>query len=255
VDSETKKIVMTTKEIQQVLRKLYREALERFAASEAPGLGKPERTTLTLAKLTLEEQEQIEVYVERLFNEARALCLRFQQQCPMVRDGEADRGVMNQIERFYKAQYHAMERLGRRCDGWQWIHVHIRKARSSTKEANAESSDWRRCDTMTDEPTKDQTDGEQLEQMFGNLPEIRITSEGLEDLERRGGDIRRRLELKQAVLARAEALQRLATAYKEGREAGGKEEAERRMKKKFDEINPPETEAYDEHIDSSNRSD
>jgi hypothetical protein len=247
---------VTTKEIQQVWRTLYREALGRLAASEASGFGKPGRTTLTLAKFTPEEQEQIEGYVERLFNEARALCLRFQQRCPMVREGEADRDVLYELKRFYKAQYHAMERLGRRCDGWQWIHWHIRKARSLTEEAYVESADWRRCDTMTDEPTKDKTDDKQFKQVFGNLPEIRITSEGLEDLERRGGeDLRRRLAQKQAVLARAEALQTLATAYKEGLEAGGKEEAERRMRAKFDEINPPETEAYDEHIEGSNRSD
>lgn len=42
----------------------------------------------------------------------------------------------------------------------------------------------------------------------------------------------------EAVRLRTEKLALLAQAYKEGLEAGGKEEAERRMRAKFDELNP-----------------
>lgn len=44
---------------------------------------------------------------------------------------------------------------------------------------------------------------------------------------------------REAAQERAEKLAILAKAYAEGLEAGGKEEAERRMEAKFDEINPP----------------
>jgi len=69
--------------------------------------------------------------------------------------------------------------------------------------------------------------------------EVIITPEQLEDLERRGGDLERRLAQKQAKLPPEEALQEVASAYKKGLEASGEEEAERRMREKFDGINPP----------------
>lgn len=92
---------------------------------------------------------------------------------------------------------------------------------------------------MNEDPTRDLTDDEKLKQMFGNLPVVTITSEDLERLEREGGGLREAFERRQARLSRLEALQALASAYKEGLLAGGKEEAERRMRAKFDEINQP----------------
>ncbi len=53
-------------------------------------------------------------------------------------------------------------------------------------------------------------------------------------------DLERRLAQKQAKLPPEEVLQEIASAYKEGLETGGKEEAERRMGQKLDEINSPD---------------
>jgi hypothetical protein len=87
---------------------------------------------------------------------------------------------------------------------------------------------------MTDDGAESPTSRVKPDEMFGGLPVIRITSEDLERLEQSGGDLRETWARRQARLARLEALQSLATAYKEGLEAGGKEEAERRMREKFD---------------------
>ena len=54
------------------------------------------------------------------------------------------------------------------------------------------------------------------------------------------GDLERLLAEKQAKLLPEEALQELATAYKEGLLAGGKAEAERRMRERLNEINAPD---------------
>jgi hypothetical protein len=71
------------------------------------------------------------------------------------------------------------------------------------------------------------------------MREIKIDPEGLEGLERRNPDLRQILAQKQASLQAEEALQSLASAYKEGLEAGGEEEARRRVDEMFDKINPP----------------
>ena len=52
------------------------------------------------------------------------------------------------------------------------------------------------------------------------------------------GDLERRLAKKQAKLPPEEALQEIASAYKEGLQTGGKAEAERRMREKLNEIAP-----------------
>jgi hypothetical protein len=46
---------------------------------------------------------------------------------------------MYEIERFYRAQHHAIERLGRRMDDWQWLHAYIMRARKWLKGAQGES--------------------------------------------------------------------------------------------------------------------
>lgn len=155
---------MTTKDIQQVLRTLHRDSLERglslwemrqqkpdsdsdfrafFAALEARALKYwkpgPGRTALALGSFSVIEQAQIEEYAERLISEAQALCLRIQERCPTL--GKADRDVdgLYRFERWYRAQLHAMERLRRRCDSGQWIHAHMMKARRWLEEAYVES--------------------------------------------------------------------------------------------------------------------
>jgi len=63
-----------------------------------------------------------------------------------------------------------------------------------------------------------------------------LTPDDSEIAMQEGGDAAEDLE---AVRESTEKLALLAQAYKEGFEAGGKEEAERRMRAKFDELNPP----------------
>jgi len=87
--------------------------------------------------LSFEEQEQIEDYSETLIDEAHALCMRLQERCPILRDGDC--GELWDLERVYKSQYHAMERLRRRCDDALWIKAHIRKARRWLEESYVES--------------------------------------------------------------------------------------------------------------------
>ena len=139
---------MTVEEIQQVLRII---GLERVRGVH-PDAGMPDsiktvasyglrsapgRTTLTFANFSYSEQEQIEGYAERLVEEAHALCMRLQKHCPKLREG--DNGELWKLERVYKAQYHAMVRLRRRCDGGMWIKAHIRNARRWLKEAYVET--------------------------------------------------------------------------------------------------------------------
>ena len=54
----------------------------------------------------------------------------------------------------------------------------------------------------------------------------------------KAGDLERRLAQKQAKLTPEEVLQETASAYKAGIQMGGKEEAERLMQEKLNEINP-----------------
>src|SRR5262249_11106557 len=98
---------MTVDEIQQVLRTLHRESLERsvelvthldaeeldvFTTLESLGLKQvkpsPGRAALTYSGLSYEEQEQIEEYAETLIDEAHALCMRLQERRPVLRDGD-----------------------------------------------------------------------------------------------------------------------------------------------------------------------
>ena len=115
---------------------------------------------------------------------------------------------------------------------------------------------YRRHDTMTNDPTKDLTDDKKLDRLFEGLPVMNITSADLEELKHRLDRIDELVARKQApkaldtdavidpaedleaVRIRTEKLALLAQAYKEGLEAGGKEEAERRMEARFDELNP-----------------
>ena len=133
---------MTIEEIQRVLQTI---CLERIAGAhpEAAALESqsfilaPGRTTLKFSNFSIEDQDQIEGYAEMLINEAHALCMRLQSRCPVLRDG--DNGELWELERVYKAQYHAMTRLRRRCDEGLWIRAHIRKARRKFEEAYAKS--------------------------------------------------------------------------------------------------------------------
>ena len=148
---------MTIDDIQQFLRTLHQESLERsatlrdrepdsdfraiFAELESHGLKQvkpsPGRATLTFSGLSYGEQEQIEEYAETLIDEAHALCMRLQARCPILRDGDC--GELWDLERVYKAQWRAMTRLRRRCDEGLWIRAHIRKARRWLEEAYVES--------------------------------------------------------------------------------------------------------------------
>jgi hypothetical protein len=134
VDSETKKIV-SIEEIQRVLRVI---CLERRGAHPKESFKlAPNRMTLTFANFSFEEQEQIEGYAEMMIAEAHALCMRLQARCPILREG--DNGELWDLERVYKAQYHAMARLRRRCDEGLWIRAHIREARRWLEEAYVQS--------------------------------------------------------------------------------------------------------------------
>src|SRR5215470_12545140 len=147
---------MNIEEIQQLLRTLHRESLERsaelmthldaeeldiFTTLESLGLKQvkpsPGRGALTFSGLSYEEQEQIEDYAEMLIDEAHALCLRLQKRCPILRAD--DNGELWDLERVYRAQWRAMVRLRRRCDEGLWIKAHIRKARRWLEEAYVES--------------------------------------------------------------------------------------------------------------------
>jgi len=126
--------MMTIEEIQRFLRTLHQEQIDAlrdrdsdfraiFAELESHGLKQvklsPGRAALTFAGLSFEEQEQIEDYAETLIAEAHALCMRLQERCPILRAD--DNGECWELERVYRAQWHAMTRLRRRCDEGMWI--------------------------------------------------------------------------------------------------------------------------------------
>jgi len=146
---------MTVEEIQRVLRTICLErngALQELESHpeaemqsiittlESRGLNyvRPStgRTTLTFASFSSEDQEQVEGYAEMLINEAHTLCMRLQARCPILREG--DNGELWELERVYKAQYHAMTRLRRRCDEGLRIRAHIRNARRWLEESEVE---------------------------------------------------------------------------------------------------------------------
>jgi len=149
---------MTVEEIQQVLRTLHRDSLERSATLRSPHSGAdlmamyavvesewmedvrpaPSRTTLTFAGFSFEEQEQIEEYAQQLIDEAQGLVLRLQEQCQLALYGAVDEDALFGLKRWYRARHHAMKRLRRRWDDWQWISAHIRKARRWLEEAYVE---------------------------------------------------------------------------------------------------------------------
>jgi|SRR5215510_978432 len=149
---------MTIEGIQRFLRRIHSESLERSATIRSPHSGAdmlamymavesewmeyvrpaPDHTTLMFAALSFEEQEQIEEYAEQLINEAQALALRLQDRCPMLLYGAIDGATLYGLERWHKAQYHAMERLRRRWDYGQLIHSHIEQARRWLEEAYGE---------------------------------------------------------------------------------------------------------------------
>ena len=114
-----------------------------FAAVESLGIKfykpGPDRTTLTFANFTFDEQEQVEKYTQRLIDEAYALCIRLQEQCPILVNGEVNQGDLDQAEQVYRAQYHAMMHLNRRIDDREWIHVNIMKGRRWMQGAQLES--------------------------------------------------------------------------------------------------------------------
>ncbi len=148
---------MTAKEIQRVLQTLHRESLEQtliigdrkteselraiFAALEPFGLkhDKLGGATVTLARFSFDEQDQIERYAQRLISEAHDMCLRLQEQCPVLGEGETDLDELYVVERWYRAQLYAMKRLRRRRDTGNWIHTHIIKARLWLEKASAEA--------------------------------------------------------------------------------------------------------------------
>ena len=143
---------MTVEEIRRVLRMVCLERMaalregrmhpdqeETFTTSESNGAVKPspKRTTLTFAGFSFEEQRRVEEYAETLINEAHALCMRLQARCPRLRDD--DNSELWKLERIYKAQYHAMARLRRRCNEAVWIRAHIRRARRWLEQPQMES--------------------------------------------------------------------------------------------------------------------
>lgn len=116
---------MTVEEIQRVLRTIClersaamregesqpdAEMLADILALESRGLQSfrpaPGRTTLAFTNLSFEEQEQVAAYAETLISEAHALCMRLQRRCPILR--KSDNGELWDLERVYRAQYHAM---------------------------------------------------------------------------------------------------------------------------------------------------
>src|SRR5262245_14006760 len=150
---------MTIEEIQRALRIIHRESLERSATIRSPHSGAdllamymavesewmeyvrpaPGRTTLMFAALSFEEQEQIEEYAQQLINEAQALCMRLQERCPMLLYGAIDGDTLYGLERWHRAQHHAMERLRRRWDDGQLVHSHIQQARKWLEVSYVES--------------------------------------------------------------------------------------------------------------------
>jgi hypothetical protein len=80
------------------------------------------------------------------------------------------------------------------------------------------------------------THGQLLKPRGGNMQELILNPN--RNHEPKPGDLERRLAQKQAKLPPEEALQKIASAYKEGLQTGGKAEAERRMRVKLNEIAP-----------------
>lgn len=100
---------------------------------------KPGLAALRHASFSFVEQKQIHAYCQKLVDEAHALCMRFQDCRPTLRDD--DRGVdeLYRLERWYRAQLHSMERLQRRCDSAKWIRAHKMKARRWLEQPQIES--------------------------------------------------------------------------------------------------------------------
>lgn len=140
---------MTVEEIKRVLRTIHRESLERSATIRSPHTGAdlmamymtvasewleyarpaPGRITAGFARFSFEEQEEIERYAQQLINEAQALVMRLQERCPMLMYGAVDGDALYGLERWYRAQHHAMARLRRRWDDGQWVHSYIQQDR------------------------------------------------------------------------------------------------------------------------------
>src|SRR5690349_16910279 len=84
---------------------------------------------MTDKELTPEEQERIERFLKALIKEAHKLCLALQENAPVLREDGFDVDELDQLERWYRAQHHAMVRLSRRFSNWEDTHNNIARAR------------------------------------------------------------------------------------------------------------------------------
>lgn len=80
------------------------------------------------AFFSLEEMEMLNEHMQALIDEAHALCMDLQTGCPRLwKSFTTD--DLGDLERHYKAQFHAMERLNRRWDDWEDIAALIQNAK------------------------------------------------------------------------------------------------------------------------------
>jgi regulator of replication initiation timing len=91
-----------------------------------------------IAMFTVDELEELKLHTQKLVDEAHALCLKLQEACPRLRNDGFDTDELCDLERWYRAQRHATERLSRRWDNWGDLHNAIERAVEAPKRAKSE---------------------------------------------------------------------------------------------------------------------
>lgn len=87
---------------------------------------------------TAEEREELKRYTQKLVDEAHALCLRLQESCPALRNDGFDTDELRDLERWYRAQRHAMKRLSRRWNNWEDVDNAIERAEEAPERPQSE---------------------------------------------------------------------------------------------------------------------
>jgi hypothetical protein len=91
-----------------------------------------------LLRFTAEEREELKLFLQKLVDEAHALCLKLQESCPSLRNDGFETDELGVLERWYRARLHAMERLSRRWDSWGDLHNAIERAEETPDRAKSE---------------------------------------------------------------------------------------------------------------------
>jgi hypothetical protein len=91
-----------------------------------------------ISMFTVDEREELQLHTQKLVDEAHALCLRLQESCPRLRNDGFDTDELCDLERWYRAQRRAMERLSRRWDNWGDLHNAIERAGEAPKREKSE---------------------------------------------------------------------------------------------------------------------